>query len=278
MRTCDASAKPRSSPRSGPRAPAAEVIGALFAGRGRRVPAQFQPWHATRSTGQRYDIIRADRAGGRPADRHAGGPAGAEAARRRVRRGPMPAGRRRSLPLRPRPDARRRAIACRCRIRRSSRRSHRASSCCSTTARSGSWSETAGARLRRRPRCWSAARSSDRKGVNVRRRVLPVSALTEKDRADLAFGLDAGRRLGGAVLRAAARGSRRGPARWSRAVPAAHGQAGEAGGDRAARRDHRPLGRGHGGARRSRRRDAAGAGARRSRAGSCAPAGAPASR
>ena len=40
--------------------------------------------------------------------------------------------------------------------------------------------------------------------------VLPISALTAKDRADLDFGLHARRRLGGAVVRAAARGHRRG--------------------------------------------------------------------
>ena len=43
-----------------------------------------------------------------------------------------------------------------------------------------------------RPTCSSAATLSDRKGVNVPNAVLPLSALTPKDRADLAFALELG--------------------------------------------------------------------------------------
>ena len=112
----------------------------------------------------------------------------------------------------------------------------------------------------RRRRVLVGGTLSDRKGVSVVGAVLPVSALTEKDRRDLAFALPLGvdwvalsfvqrpedmdevRALGGRAGRP-------------------RGQAGEARGDRAAGRDRRPLGRGHGGARRPRRRDAAREGA-----------------
>ena len=86
-------------------------------------------------------------------------------------------------------------------------------------------------RFRRDPGHRRRAALSERKGVNVPSVLLPISALTEKDRADLEFGLDTRRRLGRAVVRAAARGPagsprhRQGPGR--RDV-----QAREAGGDR----------------------------------------------
>ena len=118
---------------------------------------------------------------------------------------------------------------------------------------------------------------SDRKGVNV----------PERDAADL--GLDregprrpqlrprARRRLGGAVVRAAARRHRR-SARADRRPRRDPGQDREARRDRAAGRDHRAVRRGDGGARRPRRRAAAGAGAGRCRSGSSARAASWASR
>ena len=98
---------------------------------------------------------------------------------------------------------------------------------------------------------------SDRKGVNVPGVVLPISAMTDKDRQDLNFGLRARHRLGGAVLRAAAR-RRGGGAAADRQARRRAGEAGEAGGDRPPQRADRAVRCGHGGARRSRRGDAAG--------------------
>jgi hypothetical protein len=51
---------------------------------------------------------------------------------------------------------------------------------------------------------------SNHKGLNVPDVVLPMAALTEKDRRDLAFALEQGRRLDRALLRTAARGRGRG--------------------------------------------------------------------
>ena len=104
-------------------------------------------------------------------------------------------------------------------------------------------------------------RMSDRKGVSLPDTDLPVSAMTPKDRADLEAALDHRHRLDRALLRAACRGRRRGQADHPR-PRRCHGQDREAAGDRPARRDHRGLRRADGGARRSRRRNAAGAGAR----------------
>ena len=72
---------------------------------------------------------------------------------------------------------------------------------------------------------------SDRKGVNVPNAVLPIAALTQKDRSDLSFALDARRRLDRALFRAAARGRRRG-AEAHRQPRRRDGEAREAGGDR----------------------------------------------
>ena len=71
----------------------------------------------------------------RPADRHPGRPAGAEAAARRVRRRLDPAQERPELRARFRQDAGRQQPRPACRIRKSSQRCGRAMRCCSTTAR-----------------------------------------------------------------------------------------------------------------------------------------------
>ena len=85
----------------------------------------------------------------------------------------------------------RRDSARRCRIRRSSRRSRPAPSCCSTTASCGCGSSNA---ARDFAECEVVDRrhAPDRKGVNVPDVVLPLSPLTKKDRDDLLFGLDLG--------------------------------------------------------------------------------------
>lgn len=54
---------------------------------------------------------------------------------------------------------------------------------------------------------------SDRKGVNVPQAVLDLSPLTEKDRRDLAFGLELGVNWSGPVVRTA-------PRRHHRSTPA----------------------------------------------------------
>ena len=225
----------------------------------------------------RYDIIRADRAGDRPADRRAGRPARAQAAGRARWRGADGAGRGRPGALRPRPDAGRAASGCRCRTRRCSRPWRRACSCWSTTARSGSRSRQAGARHGHRAGRWSAARCPTARGVSVVGAVLPVSALTEKDRVDLAFAVQLG--VDWVALSFVQRPEDLDEVR-ALAGPAglAGGQAREAGGGRAAGRDRGPLGRGDGGARRSRASRWRRSRCRRSSAGSCAPAGRRASR
>ena len=113
--------------------------------------------------------------------------------------------------------------------------------------------------------CLVGGALSNHKGVNVPHVVLPISAVTDKDRADLSFALEhgadwialsfvqrpedvaEGRKLIGNARRA-------------------DGQAGEAVGDPPARRDHRARRRADGGARRPRRRDAAGRRAERAEA------------
>ena len=99
------------------------------------------------------------------------------------------------------------------------------------------------------PRSRSAGRISDNKGVNVPDVVVPIPALTEKDRSDLAVRARAGGRLDRVVVRPAARGRRRG-ARADRRPGGAAGQDRKAGGDRASRFDHRAGRRGDGRARR----------------------------
>ena len=78
---------------------------------------------------------------------------------------------------------------------------------------------------------------SNNKGLNVPDVVLPLAALTEKDRADLAFALDQHVDWIALVLRPAARGRRRGAAADRRQGRPAR-QDREAGGDRPARRTY----------------------------------------
>ena len=91
-----------------------------------------------------------------------------------------------------------------------------------------------------RPGRGAPAPLSDRKGVNVAGVVLPISALTDKDRRGPRIRARHGRRLGRAVLRAAAGGHGGGARAWS-ATRRCHGEAGEAVGDRQPRRDRRAL-------------------------------------
>ena len=92
------------------------------------------------------------------------------------------------LDLNPTPGS---ACASTCRIRRSSRRPRSAARCCWTTASCGcGWRASAATRWR--PRCVVGGPLSDRKGVNVPDVVLPIPALTAKDRDDLAFALEHG--------------------------------------------------------------------------------------
>ena len=101
---------------------------------------------------------------------------------------------------------------------------------------------------------------SDRKGVSLPDTDLPVSAMTPKDRADLEAALVTGVDWIALVVRAARRGRQRGQAADPR-PRRRDGQDRKAAGDRPPRRNHRGLRRADGGARRSRRRTAAGAGA-----------------
>ena len=107
-----------------------------------------------------------------------------------LRRARVPADRP-AVPARPQPDAGRAPRASTCRIRRSSRRPRSAARCCWTTASCGcAWRASAATRWR--PRCVVGGPLSDHKGVNVPDVVLPIPALTEKDRDDLAFALEHG--------------------------------------------------------------------------------------
>ena len=146
-----------------------------------------------------------------------------------------------------------------CRIRRSSRRSRPACSFCSMTARSG-WKSVLRRSSRRRTRVVVGGTLSDRKGVSVVGAVLPLSALTPKDRTDLAYALELG--VDWIALSFVQRPEDvRGNPRHRRRPGRGDLQAGEALSGRASRRHRRALGRGHGGARRPRRGDAARAGA-----------------
>ena len=101
---------------------------------------------------------------------------------------------------------------------------------------------------------------SDRKGVNVPDVVLPIPALTVKDRDDLEFAVHARRQLHRPVLRAAARGRGRGQAP-DRRPRLGDGEAGKAAGAGQPGRDPGADRRGDGGARRPGRRTAARGGA-----------------
>ena len=102
----------------------------------------------------------------------------------------------------------------------------------------------------------SAARSANKKGVNVPGVLVPIPALTDKDRSRPSVRARARGRLDRIVVRPAARGRRR-SARFDRRPGGADGQDREAGGDRAAGRDSRAGRRGDGRARRPWRRDSA---------------------
>ncbi len=101
---------------------------------------------------------------------------------------------------------------------------------------------------------------SDRKGVNVPDVVLPIPALTEKDRADLAFALDHGADYIGLSFVQRAGGRDRGEAA-DRRPRLDHDQDREAAGAGEPRRDRAAVGRGDGGARRPGRGTAARGGA-----------------
>ena len=106
---------------------------------------------------------------------------------------------------------------------------------------------------------------SDRKGVNVPNAVLPLSALTPKDRSDLAFALELG--VDWIALSFVQRPDDVAEAKKLDRRPRRRaGETREAGGDPPSRRDRRACGRADGRARRSWRRDAA-----RGRAAGAAP-------
>ena len=235
-------------------------------GRRRRLPAELQPRHARGSSRAIRHHPRA-RTDHRPADRHS-----ADLQGPKLRVGQVPGGPRElahgdrvrfaleaegdTVPLptpRSSPPSPRRRAADR---RRQAPPRHRG-----------------GERRRRRRPVETGGKLLDRKGVSIVGAVLPVSALTDKDRARSRLRARARRRLGGALLRPAPRGHRRGPC--SRRGRADHGQAREALGHRPPRRHHRAVGRRHGRPRRSRRRDARRAGPTIQR--SRAPHGPPAS-
>ena len=78
-----------------------------------------------------------------------------------------------------------------CRTPRSSPCCSRHRICCSTTAASGCGSTVAGREFAETT-VVTGGGLSDRKGVNVPNAVLPISAMTEKDHADLSFGIELG--------------------------------------------------------------------------------------
>ena len=123
MQSCVVIVTPRSSPRSGRQVQAAEMIRALFDAGRRRVPLQFQPRQPRGPSGTRYDIVRDDRAGNRPARSPSSptcrgrscGSARSPMARSCSTKGSGSASTSTRRPAR--------ATGCRCRIRRCSRRS-----------------------------------------------------------------------------------------------------------------------------------------------------------
>ena len=96
---------------------------------------------------------------------------------------------------------------------------------------------------------------ASRKGISLPDTVLPIGPLTDKDKQDLDFALRLGRRLGGAVVRAARRGRQARPPAGG-AGRLADVQDREAGRDPRSREHHCPFRRADGGARRPRRRAA----------------------
>ena len=172
-------------------------------GRRRRLPAQHEPRHPRRHR----PAPRADSPGrgrARPPDRHPRRPPGAEAPLRHLRRRPGDArgGRSASASTSTRPRATPPASACR--TRRSSRRCEAGSTLLVNDGK---------IRLKVIERSPEHAITevvvggeiSNRKGVNVPDVVLPLAALSPKDRKDLEFACTPRRRLAGALLRAARR-------------------------------------------------------------------------
>ena len=164
----------------GPASSTTEIITRLFQAGADVFRLNFSPWHARGPRGP-HRLDPRDRAQLRPPDRHPGGRAGAEAARRPLRRRPGASADRPDLPARPEPDARRRRRASTCRIPRSSPPPPSAPTLLlddgklrlRVTRKRDDHLETevvVGGAL------------SDRKGVNVPDVVLPIPALTEKDR------------------------------------------------------------------------------------------------
>ena len=168
---------------------------------------------------RRLDTDPPDRTGQRPAYRCPARPAGAEAAHRHLCRRPGDAGRR---------ALRSASISTPERRQRRARRLPHPEIFAALKAGTNLLLDDGKIALARhglRPRlCRDACRRggalSDRKGVNVPDVVLPLSAMTDKDRADLDFGLKLGDRLGRAVVRAAARGHRRSQGHRRRVAPA----------------------------------------------------------
>ena len=244
--------------------------------RGRCVPPQLQPRHARRAPRS----ARADprRSSASAAARSACWPTCRDRSCASAR---LPAG---PIILAGRPAFRldldaapgRRRARARCRIPRSSRRCAPGVELLLDDGKLRLRVESCGADFAE-TRWWPAAPLSDRKGVNVPGAVLPLSALTDKDRRDLDFGLELGvdwvalsfvqRPEDLDEVRALIGGRAAIMAKLEK--PAAIEQLDEI---------VAALRRGDGGARRSRRGDAARAGADRSSGGSSAPAGARANR
>ena len=242
----------------GPASDSYEMIRAAVRGRRRRVPAEHEPRHPRRHrAAPRADP--AGRGGVRAADRHPRRPAGPEAALRNLRRRAGHAGRggdaSASTSTRPRATPRRVCLP--------HPEIFQALEVGSTLL-----VNDGKIRLKVTERSPEHALTevvvggeiSNRKGVNVPDVVLPLAALSAKDRSDLEFACELGvdwlalsfvqradRRLRGARAR---RRPRRDPVEDR-----------EAGGGQRLRRDPRGLGRDHGGARRPRRRAAGASGA-----------------
>ena len=158
--------------------------------RRRRVPLQFQPRQPRRS--RRAPRMRApNRAGDRPTDRDPARPAGPEAARRHFRRRAGQARGRRALPPRSGSGTGRRQA----RTAAASGDLRRAEAGHRPAARRRQAPPAGRAlrrRFRRRPRSSSAACCPTARASTCPSVVLPISALTDKDRNDLEFGLDLG--------------------------------------------------------------------------------------
>ena len=217
---------------------------------------------------QLIEAIRGAREGARPADDDPRRPAGPQAAGRQVRR--RRRGRAREgadLRLRPRQRARRRRTGSSFRTARFSQAVEPGTRLLRRRRQAGLPGDERDARPDRDRWSRSAARISNNKGLNVPDVVLPLAALTEKDRADLAFALD--QHVDWIALSFVQR-----PEDVAEARRLIGGKAAllakieKPAGDRAARRNPGAGRRGDGRARRPRRRDAARGRCRRCRRGS----------